>query len=449
MGDASADNAVPIVGDVNRTNCYLVNYTPINNTTSNGNNKWISSVLSYNRTTKSTSSGGNRQYYWSQSMYCYLFGQDSGNCDNCDLSKANPACAVASVQQQCIFDPKNPSCGCLFYSPSDSCGNSPITLHINDLTNDSDTTAGQITQTSLSSGFAVVPLILNIKYINSSTILSFNDTDKDKTVLYLSINTDGDIIDTTSTITLTASSTAYKLSNTELWTSAPVNLNLGIIPFVPKLGEYARDCVNTNNLSYYDYYKTINYGPDGDTGVNAWNKYLSTIYFIPTLLYFSCDTADPTSSSIPIDIKSAAKSLETYVTSSSTITSNVARWASSSSCSTQVRFLYCGNTQNCGDSALDFKSNKAPCNGFCTIPAGGTGTCKFDPGDGSNDYNYVCVTSGPAVPWYKKTTVLAIMGGLTAIIIIGIIAIIIYIHHSHTKTTTTVIHHHHYEATKK
>ena len=132
---SSPDNAVPIVGDVNKTLCYLVNYTPINNSSNNSNNGWISSVLSYNTTTTPTSSdGGDRIYFWSQAQYCAGFGlSKAGGCNNCINIVSSIPC---NNDSQCIFDSVNdPTCGCLFYSPSSSCGEDDVTYHINNNTN--------------------------------------------------------------------------------------------------------------------------------------------------------------------------------------------------------------------------------------------------------------------------------------------------------------------------
>jgi len=271
----------------------------------------------------------------------------------------------------------------------------------------------------------VVPVFVTVAYSNSGISLSYKDRES---TLYLTVDSNGQVVDTSNQGFISVSSKSYKLSNVALWASIPLNISVGSTLMVPSLGEYANDC-DPNNLSFYDYSDSIKYGPDG---TQSKEDYLSVIYLFPSGFLTKCDTDSP---SIVTDSKNIIQSfndLELYVIGevNSIIT---ARWASPDSCDTSVRFLYCGTNQDCGDTATDQNGVNGPCNGFCNVPLGGSSICTVNLLV-EGGYAATCLTTEPPTPWYKRSVMLGLIAGFAGLLIIGIIAIIIYIHKSHEKS---------------
>lgn len=399
------DNALPLVGNLDKTRCYLVNYTPINNNVSNNNNKWLASVLCYNKSTiPNSSDGGNRIYYWSQVMYCSLFGLK--NCE-CTTNASTVPCQSTSK-------------GCLFYSPSSTkCDDDQdnITLVVDGTT---DMITGVVPTTSLN--LQIVPVFVKVAYSNTTTVLSYNNKG---ITLYLTTDDNGQIIDSTIDTPLLTSSKSYKLSNSALWASVPLNFRVRSNTAMAGLGEYANGC-DVNNLEYFDYSDSIKYGPNG---TKSKEDYLGDIYLYPGSFLTKCDTDSPSIITDKANIVQSFNDLELYVTGE---INNVqtARWASPDSCNSGVRFLYCGLNQDCGDIATDQSGINGPCNGFCTIPPGGSSACTITTLT-NGGYNVMCLETLPPTPWYKQSTMLGLIAGFAGLLIIGIIAIIIYIHKSH------------------
>ena len=409
-----ADNAVPIVGNVNASPCYLINYTAIirvssggkNNSSNNKNSKWIPSVLSYNATRTPTSSGGDRKYYWSQALYCITFG----------FSMCSPS---ACNGKQCIFDPKNPTCGCLYYTQSTdtTCKNSaPVTLNINYKNDNPDKPAGQMTSGPLTS--TIIPILFTVTYQNGLVTLSYNDANG-KT-LYLTADNNNNIGDSIGKVGLSATSPNFKLSNSELWASIPLNLSFNANQFIPKLAEYGRDCANGNNLYYYEYYESLTYG-NGITysspqDISTINDMLSTLYIMPSIFQLNCDNTGTTSRKFEL----AIHDLENYIINNTL--STTARWTNLS-CRSKTRFLYCNASSNCGDIASDQMGNVGECNGFCS-----GGKCTIQGNDDNTNYDFLCVADKKDVPWYKQTNIIIAASVLLGVIILWIVGIIIYLY---------------------